>query len=97
MAFKVQVIDERNRPTGETLKRTVARLLVRRALAEWVIHNVSLRRRKIADVNLAELPQEPKVLRRHRVTVGYQHHIEPKIEPFTIANSDWVRYLEGYA
>ena len=97
MAYRVQVIDERNRPTGEKLKRTVAKLLVRRLLADWIVPNVSIRRRAIAAVNLAELPREHRVRRPHRGQAVYQHHIEPKIVPMTSENSVWMRYLEGHA
>ena len=96
MAFKVHVLDDRDRPTGEKLKRCVADLLVRRLVADWVIHRVSIRRRKIAEINLSALPREAQPRRRFRGCYSYEHHLEPKIEPFTIANSEWQRYLEGY-
>lgn len=95
MAFKVQVLDDRDRPTGEKLKRTVANLMVRRLLADWIVPNVSIRRRKVNQINLAELPRQTVVRRRYHPH-EYQHHIEPKIEPLTWQNSEWQRYLEGY-
>lgn len=95
MAFKVQVLDDRSRPTGEKLKRSVAELMVRRLLADWITPKVSIRRRRIAQVNLSALPR-PKLPRHLRRPRSYEHHIEPKLQAFTIANSDWQRYLEGW-
>lgn len=95
MAFKVQVLDDRNRPTGEKLKRSTAACLVRRALAEWIVEKVSLRRRKVSEINLAALPR-PAVPRRCRQPQPYQHHIEPKIVPIAWENSAYRRYLEGF-
>ena len=95
MAFKVHVLDEKNRPTGERLTRTVAALLIRRQLADWIERNRSLRRRKLSEVNLSALPREHRPRRRILRDVPYQHHIEPKIIPLSIANSAYMRYLEG--
>lgn len=93
MAYKVQVIDDRDRPTGEKLKRSTAKLMVRRLLADWIVPNVSIRRRKISQVNLAALPPEVQI--RPYVPTHYQHHIEPKLLAMNAANSEWMRYLEA--
>jgi hypothetical protein len=70
-------------------------LLVRRLLADWIVPNVSMRRRKISAVDLSALPREFKP--RPYIPADYQHHIEPKIEPLTWQNSQWMSYLEGYS
>jgi hypothetical protein len=81
-------------PTGEKLKKCIARLEVRRLLADWVKPGISVRRRRIADIDLSALPREYVKRPRFRPAC-YQHHIEPKIVPFTAANSQWQRYLEA--
>jgi hypothetical protein len=96
MAFKVQVVDDHDRPTGEKLKRSTAEGLVRRFLVDWVVPRVSVRRRKIGQVNLSALPRPAVPRRPCRLPQPYQHHIEPKIVPVAWQNSAYQRYLEGY-
>lgn len=57
MARRIVVISSYNdEPTGERLKKSIAELAVRRLLAEWVIKGFSIRRRKVAEINLQALP-----------------------------------------
>ena len=96
MARRIIVVgNHSNEPTGELLKKSVAELSVRRLLADWVVKGVSIRRRKIRQINLAAMPKEFKALARSRRD-GYRHHIEPKIVPTTFENSEYMRYLEGW-
>lgn len=60
MARKILVINARGEATPERLKKSIAILLVRRLLADWIEENVSIRRRAIRSFNPAAIPQAPK-------------------------------------
>lgn len=92
MARKFSVL-EPDGSKGPQLKKSVALLLVRRQLAVLVAPFL---------IRKLSLSQQPPELPRH-VLAGkswqprsYQHHVEPKINRFTIGNSEWLQYLHGY-
>lgn len=94
MARRIVVISSYNdEPTGELLKKSIAELSVRRLLAEWVVKGVSIRRRKIRNINLAALPREGMDPRPY-IASHYEHHIEPKLVPLVWDKSPWERYLQ---
>jgi hypothetical protein len=86
VSAKVNVIGE-----NRTIKRTSALTLVLKQVYSWELYMVSVRKRPVRDFK--SLPPAPKAFRRPR---RYEHHIEPKIQPLTINNSEWMRYLGGY-
>ena len=94
MARKIIVISTYgDEPTGENLKKSVAQLEIRRLLADWVVPGISIRRRKISQVNHSAVPREENVSIRFYSPAVYEHHIEPKLVPLTAQNSEWHRYL----
>ncbi len=75
------------------VSKNAASALVRRLLAvsvtKHLIQMVHVRDMSKALPQLsAQAPRRPAV---------YQHHIEPRIEIFTAANSPWLAYLEGFS
>jgi hypothetical protein len=95
MSRKVGVLDLHQGSDSKPItyvKNSVAKLLVRRLLAEWIVKNVLIRHR---DVKLSPI-KAPVKLKRHKPAV-YEHHIEPRIQHFTSANSEWMAYLDGFA
>ena len=85
MSAKILVIGENRR-----IKRTLALTLVLKQVYDWHVYMSSVRRRPTTEF-MAVAPQH--VVYRPAV---YEHHIEPRIEKLTIADSPWMRYLEGY-
>lgn len=56
MARKISVIGISGTPENCQLKKSVAQMLVRRLLAEWVIKNLTIRRLAVRSVSLPTAP-----------------------------------------
>jgi hypothetical protein len=89
VSAKILVVGE-----NRQIKRTLALTLVLKQVYEWHVYMSSVRdglslisgRRSARPAHKSCVP---------RATV-YQHHIEPRIEKLTIADSPWLAYLDGY-
>lgn len=93
MAKKIGVLDVHQQSGARPqtyVRKSVAQLLVRRLLAEWVIENVLIQRKDVKQGRKVAVKSTP--IRRPKC---YEHHLEPKIEKLTIADSPWLRYLAG--
>ena len=76
------------------MSKNAANALVRRLLAIRLSKTVIM----MVPVHQApDLPSRPVPLHpKRRGSLPYTHHIEPRLEKLTIANSDWLAYLAGY-
>lgn len=98
MAKKIGVLDVHQcvdaRPQTY-VKKTVARLLIRRLLAEWVVENATIRRLAIP-MHQNPIPGHEPIAAAWKPR-EYAHHLEPKVHQFTLGDSEWMRYLYGYS
>ena len=71
------------------VSKTVAKLLVRRLLAVHVAKHV-IQMVAIREMSRA-LPEQ--LATAPRLCRDYEHHLEPRLERLTPANSEWLAYL----
>lgn len=94
MAKKIDVIGISGVKEAAQIKKCVAEQLVRRLFAEWVVKGSCIRRLAIKAVSLCAPRFTPKS--KPYVPKTYEHHIEPRLEKLTTANSEWLQYLHGW-
>lgn len=76
------------------VKKVVALYLIRRQVVDQ-IGAFLLRERELSkfEANLISArPIQPKPPK----AAEYEHHVEPKLEKLTLADSPWLRYLHGW-
>jgi len=97
MARKIGILEinqEQSAAPQTYVKRSVAEILVRRLLAEWVVKNVLIRRLFIKSAQAQ--PARFVNVKKPKPSPIYEHHIEPSLKTLTISNSPWLQYLHGY-
>lgn len=73
------------------MSKNAASALLRRLLAVRITKSLI----QMVNVRQTGLPAEEQVPKYFGCT-NYEHHIEPKLERFSIGDSPWMAYLQGY-
>jgi len=47
----------------------------------------------MVEIRADGLPHMPAIAHQPRI---YEHHIEPRLETFGFADTDWLKYLNGF-
>jgi hypothetical protein len=90
--MRIGVISHFSKVTGRPeryVSKNAAAALVRRLLA------VHISKGLIQMVEIRQSGLRARIQAAPHVPMTYQHHIEPKLERLTSANSEWMAYLEG--
>jgi hypothetical protein len=87
---KITVIAERRQ-----VKKTAAEAMVRARGYGWVEEGVSIIASPIREFRTNLPPRLPATTPR-LPRANYEHHIEPRLEHFGVADTEWLAYLNGY-